>query len=102
MEMITLLAGVKLVVDIFDNNWTGIATGILLPPPASELYTIGDSAYYLFDINGNRIGSKDPSNLEFISYNKITLKNEAEVRIGLQAAKKNISLSSNDDDISLT
>lgn len=102
MEVITILAGIKLVVDIFDNNWTGIATGILIPNPASNLYTIGDAAYYLLDLNGNSMGTKDVNGIEYIPYHQITLRNEAEVKIGLEAAKRRINLSSNDENIGLT
>ena len=82
MEVISILGGVKLLIDILDDNWTGAATGILLG--GSDLYTLGDSVYYLFDTNGNKIGTKDISGIESVSISRISLKNESEVRIGLE------------------
>ena len=52
---------------------------------------MGDSVYYLFDINGNRIGTKDISGLEQYSGNDITLKNRSQALIGFEKAKKDIS-----------
>lgn len=98
MEAFTLLGGIKLVIDFFDGNWTGMATGILLPVPASELFTLGDSIYYLFDIHGNRIGTKDVSYLVEIPEHKVQLLNKSQVLIGYQKAKMQIGFSSDGSD----
>lgn len=91
MEAIALLSGVKLLIDFFEGNWTGVATGILLPPPINEVSSLGGSVYYLFDIDGNRIGTKDISGIRQISGSKISLSNKTRVMLGFEKAKKNIS-----------
>jgi len=91
MEAIALLSGVKFLIDFFEGNWTGVATGILLPPPISELYTLGDSVYYLFDIDGNKIGTKDISGIRQISGSQVTLSNKNRAMLGFEKAKKKIN-----------
>ena len=99
MEAITILGGIKLLIDLFEENWIGVATGILLPPPINEIYTLGDSIYYLFDVNGNRIGTKDINGIRQINESEISLINKKEVLIGFKKAKKNVRFESNNNDI---
>jgi len=100
MEAIILLGAVKLVIDFFEDNWTGVATGILLAGvPGSELCTLGDSVYYLFDLNGNRIGTKNISNIKEVPYHRISLKNEKDALIGFNKAKKDIGFQKSNKNI---
>ena len=100
MEAIALLSGVKLLIDIFEDNWTGVATGILLG--GSDLFTTGDSLYYMFDLDGNLLGEKDIKGIKNISLDKIRLENEREVKIGLQKIERNISLKRGSNKIGFT
>lgn len=100
MEVIAVLSGVKLLIDIFDDNWTGVATGILLG--GSELYAIGDSVYYLFDTDGNKIGTKDISGIKTVSLSMISLKNKSEVEIGLRKISSGGGFDKKDNNIGFT
>ena len=97
MEAFTILSAVKILIDFFEDNYTGVATGILLTGiPGSELVTLGDSTHYLFDTRGNRQGTKDINGLKYIPINSFKLINENEVRIGFEAINRTLGFEGND------